>query len=137
MGELDQELFDGFVFESEKVLAEDLTGARPKKIIQIYPQNHKWTFRFLASFLNERDQEWEMRDSLRPEVTKELGAHYRTACGISGMPERQNMRINLLPHEEKGKVKIVVDADATWLNSDWTEVRTRELTTHGVAMVAP
>jgi hypothetical protein len=140
MAELDDEFVHGLVLLTEHVLVANPTATPAEQALQIFPQARKWTFRILATFLNERGHEWTMTEPICLRTTDKFGAHCVGICGRSGVPDRQNVRIRLLPHEAKGKFKIVVDADMTWFRSDWTAHRTDTLTatdTHGRLLARP
>jgi hypothetical protein len=140
MAELGDELVHGLVLLTEQVLVANPTATPAEHKLQIFPQTYKWTFRILATFLNERGHEWTMTEPIRLRTTGKFGAHYVGVCGRSGVPDRQNVRIQLWPHEAKGKFMIVVDADVTWFGSDSTAHRTDILTatdTHGRTFARP
>jgi hypothetical protein len=140
MVELDDELVHGLVLVTEPVLVENRTGAPAESKLQIFPQTLKWPFRILACVLNERGHEWEITESIRLRTIGKLGAYYLGVCARSGILGRQNVRSRLLPHQSRGKFKIVVAADVTWFISDWPAHPMVELTatdTHDRTLAQP
>jgi hypothetical protein len=129
MADLDDELVHGLAFHTEEVLATGPTATPKEHALQIFPQTREWTFRILATFLNERDHSWTMKDPIRLRTTDEFGKHYVGVCKRTGVRDCQNVRFRFLPHGAKGKFKIVVDADVAWFKSDWTACRRDILTT--------
>jgi hypothetical protein len=85
MAELDDELVHGLGLITEPVLVEEFTGKPTKKKLQIFPRTRKWTFRILATFLNERGHEWTMTEPIRLRTTNKFGRHYVGVCGSSGI----------------------------------------------------
>jgi hypothetical protein len=64
------------VLLTEQVLVASPTATPTEHALQIFPQTRKWTFRILATFLDERGHEWTMEEPIRLRTTKELGTHY-------------------------------------------------------------
>jgi hypothetical protein len=140
MVEIDDDILLGLVFHTDKFVEAELTGARSRPLLEIRPSHRKWTFRILAAFLNERSHQWIVKDSLRLYESKQHVTYYIFVCGRSGMTPHQNLHVKLFPHQEKGKLKIYVEADRTWVIGEWVSHYTLEWTqigSHGRSLAQP